>query len=213
MSQGVRKTHQHRSRQTRDKLLNALEKLLRQKDFADIGVAEIAKEAGVSPASIYRRFDKKDGFIAVLFDLYLERLGEWVSSPEAQLNLEGCDLRQALHKVAAGAWIQLQQQTHLLKAIYLNGRKHLDLLGEKGDVFEAGMLMAMQGIIALYADDVKRTDRDKSARMLAYYFNNILIERGLFKKQTSTWADPLSDEEFTAEIAEFAYGYLIVADA
>ncbi len=211
MSQGVRETHQRRSRQTRDKLLNALEKLLREKDFAEIGVAEIAKEAGVSPASIYRRFDKKDGFIAVLFDLYLERLNDWVSSPEAQLDLHGCNLKQALHKVVAGAWKQLQQQTHLLKAIYLHGRKHLDLMGEKGDLFEAGMLMAMQGIIALYADTVKRPDHDKAARMLAYYFNNILIERGLFKKQTSTWADPLSDEEFIGEIAEFAYAYLTVS--
>lgn len=211
MSQGVRETHQRRSRQTRDKLLNALEKLLREKDFAEIGVAEIAKEAGVSPASIYRRFDKKDGFIAVLFDLYLERLNEWVSSPEAQLDLRGCSLRQALHKVAAGAWKQLQQQTHLLKAIYLHGRKHLDLMGDKGDVFEASMLMAMQGIIALYADDVKRKDHDKAARMLAYYFNNIFIERGLFKKQSSTWTDPLSDEDFIGEVAEFAYAYLTVS--
>ena len=31
--------------------------------------------------------------------------------------------------------------------------------------------MAMQGIIALYTDDVKRSDHDKAARMLAYYFN------------------------------------------
>ena len=212
MSQGVRKAHQNRSRATRDKLLNAIEKLLREKDFADIGVAEIAKEAGVSPASIYRRFDKKDGFIAVLFDLYLERLNDWVSSSDAQLDLHGCTLRQALHKVAAGAWKLLQQQTHLLKAIYLHGRKHLDLMGEKGDVFEEGMLMAMQGIIALYTDDVKRSDHDKAARMLAYYFNNIFIERGLFKKQTSTWADPLSDDEFIDEVAEFAYGYLIAED-
>lgn len=212
MSQGARKTHQNRSRKTRDKLLNALEKLLTQKDFADIGVAEIARIAGVSPASIYRRFDKKDGFITVLFDLYLERLNDWVSTPEAQLNLEGKSLREATHMVAAGAWRQLQQQSHLLKAIYLHGRRHLDLLGDRGDLFEAGMLMAMQGIIGLYKDEVKRTDHDKAARMLAYYFNNIFIERGLFKKQTATWADPLSDEDFIAEIGEFAFAYLTTAD-
>lgn len=208
MSQGARKAHQKRSRETRDKLLNALEKLLRKKDFAEIGVAEIASTAGVSPASVYRRFDKKQGFIAVLFDLYLARLKAWVSTPEAQLNLEGCDLRAALHKIAQGGWLQLKQQDHIMRAIFLHGRQHLDLLGKDGDVFEAALLDAMRAIIALYEKDVVREDHDKAARMLAYYFNNIFLERGLFAKQTSAWTDEIPDADFVREVSEFAFAYL-----
>lgn len=208
MSQGARKTHQSRSRETRDKLLNALENLLRKKDFTDISVAEIARVAGVSTASIYRRFDKKQGFIPVLFELYLERLGEWAASTEAHLNLEGCSLREALHKVAVVAWAQLQQQTHILRAVHLHGRNHLTLLGEQGDQFEAAMLQAMEAIIGLYKDDIVRKDHEKSARMLAYYFNTIFLERGLFPRQTGNWADSIPTEDFVREVSEFAYAYL-----
>lgn len=212
MSQAAKKVHQSRSAKTRDKLLNALEDLLKEKDFGEIGVAEIAARAGVSPASIYRRFDKKQGFIAVLFELYLQRLNEWVSSPEAQVDIEGLPLRAALRLVARQAWRQLEAQVHLLRAIHLHGRQHLDLMGDKGDLYEAGMLSAMRGIIAYYADEVKRTDHDKAARMLAYYFNNIFMERGLFRDQSGEWAKALADDTFCDEIGDFAYGYLQTPD-
>lgn len=212
MSQGAKKTHQGRSRKTRDKLLKALENLLVENDFADISVQQIALEAGVSAASVYRRFDKKQGFIPVLFDLYLERLNEWVASPDAQTDIEGCTLREALHQLAQTAWRQMEQQTHILRAIYLHGRSHLVLLGERGNQFEAAMLNAMTMIIALYSNDIKKTDHDKAARMLAYYFNNILIERGLFKEQSADWAKGISDSDFAQEVADFAYGYLQTQD-
>lgn len=208
MSQGARKVHQKRSRKTRDKLLNALEKLLKEKDFAEIGVGEIAKKAGVSPATIYRRFDKKEGFIPVLFDLYLERLNEWITSPDAQMDLEDADLRSAMYQVAKVAWAQLQQQTHILRAIYLHGRNHLDLMGTQGDHFEAAMLGATKAIVEYYAHEVTHKDRETAARMLAYYFNTILLERGLFRKQSVSWTDDIPDDDFIREIAEFAYSYL-----
>lgn len=212
MSQGAKKTHQGRSRKTRDKLLNALENLLLDNDFADISVNQIAAEAGVSPASVYRRFDKKQGFIPVLFELYLERLNQWVASPEAQLDIEGCSLRKAFKRLAQTAWRQMEQQTHILRAIHLHGRSHLALMGATGEQFEAAMLNAMTMIIGLYRNDIKKTDHDKAARMLAYYFNSIFLERGLFKERSAEWAKEISDTDFTDEVADFAYGYLQVKD-
>ena len=210
MSQGARVVHQTRSRKTRDKLLIALEKLLKEKDFADIGVSEIAGLAGVSPATIYRRFNKKEGFIPVLFDLYVERLNDWMTSPQAQINLEEAGLRAAMHQIAKVAWAQLQEQAHILRAIYLHGRNHLDLLSAQGDHFEAAMLQATKAIIAHYQSEVAHADHDTAARMLAYYFNTILIERGLFRKKSGSWTDDLSDEIFVSQVGEFAFSYLTV---
>ena len=208
MSQGAREVHQQRSRKTRDKLLNALEELLKEKDFAEIGVGEIAQKAGVSPATIYRRFDKKEGFIPVLFDLYLDRLNDWITSPDAQMNLEGADLRSAMYQISKVAWAQLQQQTHILRAIYLHGRNHLDLMGAQGDHFEAAMLGATKAIVEHYAHEITHKNLGTAARMLAYYFNTILLERGLFRKQSGSWTDDIADEDFIQEIANFAYSYL-----
>lgn len=208
MSQGVRKTHQKRSAMTRDKLLKALEDLLREKDFGEISVAEIAAKAGVSAASIYRRFDKKEGFIPVLFDLYQERLAEWVNSPGARLEVDLTDLHGTLRQIAMGGWTQLEQQAHIMRAIHVHGRKHLRLMDSKLLAYEENTLNAMRAIVEIFKDQIKRTDAEKTARMLAYFFNSILLEKGLFGKDGAHFSVPDDAAEFTAEIADFAYGYL-----
>ncbi|UTW56223.1 TetR/AcrR family transcriptional regulator [Kordiimonas sp. SCSIO 12610] len=207
-SQGARKTHQRRSEQTRDALLTALEALLHEKDFDDISVNEIAARAGVSPASIYRRFDKKEGFIPVLLELYLKRLNEWAASPEASLDLEGVPLREALKMIARSNWWQLTSQAHIMRAIHIYGRKHAQRVEHEFKGMEDAMLASMKAIITLYAHEVTQQDHGKAAGMLAYYLNNIYIERGLFRDDSPDWELDLSDEEFCDQIADFAYGYL-----
>ena len=57
----------HRPRQARseaklDALMNAVEILLREKPYNDVSVAELAVEAGVSPAYLYTRFENKQAW-------------------------------------------------------------------------------------------------------------------------------------------------------
>jgi len=77
---GVKPTSQARSRATRDKIVAAFEQLLRTKSFENISVAELAQHAGVSVGAVYRRFENKDSLIPVIFELYQDRLMEWVAS-------------------------------------------------------------------------------------------------------------------------------------
>ena len=76
---GAKPALQTRSQQTRDKLVAALERLLRDKAFENISVAEIAREAGVSVGAVYTRFENKDAFIPVL------RVGAQFMAREAHL--------------------------------------------------------------------------------------------------------------------------------
>ncbi len=207
-SQGARKTHQRRSEQTRDALLHALEALLREQDFDDISVNEIAGRAGVSAASIYRRFDKKEGFLPVLLDLYLKRLNEWVLSPEAQLNLEGVTLRSALRQITRANWRQMTDQAHIMRAIHIYGRKHGKTARDQFKGLEEAMLTSLKSIIAPYSGEITQESHDQAAGMLAYYFNNIYIERALFPDDSPDWGIDLSDDQFCDHIADFAYGYL-----
>ncbi|WP_262693406.1 TetR/AcrR family transcriptional regulator [Kordiimonas aquimaris] len=208
MSQAAKPAHQFRSRKTRDKLLNALENLLHKHDFGDIGVSDIAKEAGVSPASIYRRFDSKDGFIPVLFELYLARLSDVTQSDGAQLDIEGLDLRTVLVALAKVGITQIKSQAHILRAIMLHGLRRAGLIEEYTEQYVEMTLHSMQGILAHFQADIHRKDIDTAARMLAYYFNNILITRIIYAGYTPDFGLVLSDDEFAEEIADFAYGYL-----
>lgn len=208
MSQAAKPAHQIRSRKTRDKLLNALENLLHKHDFGDIGVSDIAKEAGVSPASIYRRFDSKDGFIPVLFELYLARLSDVTQSDQARLDIEGLDLRRVLIAMAKVGIAQIKSQAHILRAVMLHGIRRAELIKEYTDQYVEMTLQSMQGIIEHFHADIRRKDRDTTARMLAYYFNNILITRIIYAGYTPDFGLTLSDDAFAEEIADFAYGYL-----
>ena len=54
--------------ETRKRLLIAARKLLYDKDFSEITVADIAKEAGVAVGSFYVYFKRKEDIVEVLED-------------------------------------------------------------------------------------------------------------------------------------------------
>ena len=58
--------YQQRSRQQRDRLLKAGERVFAEKGFWQAHVADIAKRAGCSVGSFYRRFHDKDAFFLSL---------------------------------------------------------------------------------------------------------------------------------------------------
>lgn len=64
-------THQQRSRQQRDRLLKAGERVFAARGFADAHISEIVGQAGCSIGSFYRRFkDKEALFLALQGDMY-----------------------------------------------------------------------------------------------------------------------------------------------
>src|SRR3954469_22007382 len=65
--------HQERSRETASRLLEAAENVLEKRGLKGASVPAIARRAGVSPASIYRRFVDKDGLLREVFERFFER--------------------------------------------------------------------------------------------------------------------------------------------
>ena len=65
--------------ETRRRLLVAARKILEKRDFADVTVADIAKEAGVAVGSFYVYFKRKEDIVEVLGDYDFYRLAEIVN--------------------------------------------------------------------------------------------------------------------------------------
>ena len=59
---------QQRSQQTLERVLDATGKLLAQRAFRDISVADIAKASRCSPPSIYARFQNKPALLGALYE-------------------------------------------------------------------------------------------------------------------------------------------------
>ena len=210
---GAKKAEQARSRRTRDALLAALESLLKEKDFSEIGVVEIADRAGVSPASIYRRFNKRDGLIPALFELQLRRQIEWYQRADTQKQLaslsgENVDLKSFLRGNAHLALLLLRDLEHLAKPTAIYGRMRPDLLQERVDEMMKDALQSVRKALEPYRSHIARADDDRTIHMVVYFFQCIFNDFVLFRDRTVMPGFELSDEVFVFEIADFLYGYL-----
>ncbi len=70
----MRRTAAVASDDSRDRILSAAEALFRRYGYAKTTVAEIARDAGMSPANVYRFFDGKAAIVAAIADLWLAEL-------------------------------------------------------------------------------------------------------------------------------------------
>jgi AcrR family transcriptional regulator len=68
---GVRPVKQLRARRSRDRLLNAGQKLVAARPFDALAVADIARAADCSVGAFYQRFRDKDAFFRALIAQYL----------------------------------------------------------------------------------------------------------------------------------------------
>ena len=208
MSQGAKPASQARSRATRDKLVAALDRLLREKDFESITIADLAREAGLAVGTVYRRFENKDAFIPVIFELYRDRLDAYTTGP-GRLDIDPEDgLRTSLHAIIRAAWGFLKREGHLLRAAHLYARLRPDLVGADWQAYLDAALGSARQIVGLFAGEVRIADKDEAAQMLAYLLNTVLIERGLYPDDGAGALLSLDEDAFIAATADTLFGYL-----
>ncbi len=87
MTQEMNK-RQKSAQETRRRLLVAARKILEKRDFADVTVADIAREAGVAVGSFYVYFKKKEDIVEVLEDYDFYHLAEIVNGMDGKGILE-----------------------------------------------------------------------------------------------------------------------------
>jgi AcrR family transcriptional regulator len=77
---------QDRSRANREALLDALMDLLYERPYADIGVADIARRAGMTTGALYGRFGDKRGVAIALHERFAARasqtMEDWGARPQ-----------------------------------------------------------------------------------------------------------------------------------
>lgn len=208
--QGAKPAVQERSRKTRAALLEAMERLLAGKPFAEITIAELAAEAGVSPASIYQRFSNRDALVAILIELYMESAERWAASPAGRLSLDGVSgLREALRRVAAQSWDMVEALGHVLRPAYLQSRLRPDLLGEKWATLEAQSREGFRALLAMFPADLHGVDPEEAGEALACHFNMMLVARLLHWPPPGVSRLPQNREEYGTMLADFACGYLV----
>jgi AcrR family transcriptional regulator len=202
---------QGRSRQKRDRILAAMETLLRRKAFSAIGVADLAAKARVPPATIYQRFSNRDATASVLLELYFLRVEQWARRPRDNDATAQASLLDALRMIAREAVEQVAELGHIMRPAYLYSRQRPDLVGTDWARLEKVALEGFRAFLERRANQIRVRDRDKAAAVLCYFYNFMLLGP-LLHNDSSPWTVLKNPEQFASELATMAYRYLTCTD-
>ena len=117
----VRPTHQARSQETLERLLEAAEEVVSEKGFDNATVAEIVKRANSSVGAMYARFNDKDSLLVGLHERFCEQA---LATAAAALDVErwrGASIADILG-TAMPFLVQIYQQKRgLIRAFIIRG--------------------------------------------------------------------------------------------
>jgi TetR/AcrR family transcriptional regulator, regulator of autoinduction and epiphytic fitness len=135
----TRITFRERVRQVReDAILGAVNQLLADKGFDLMTVDEVAAEAGIAKASLYKHFPSKEALAAAALVRLLERTVAVLDVQAARAGVRAVDrieavVRWALTQQLAGEMPSLPSQNSSLRAELMANREYLDLLMRVSD--------------------------------------------------------------------------------
>ena len=101
-TKAVLPAHQARSRQSLRKLLDAATEVLGQYGMDGATIPRIARHAGLTPGSVYRRFQDKDALLETAILEILERQEETMKTSLAPLATRHVPLREFAAKIISG---------------------------------------------------------------------------------------------------------------
>lgn len=212
MQGGAKPAVQNRSRETRDRLLAAMDELLKERAFETIGIGDLAGRAGVSPATVYQRFANKDAAVAILIELYIRTVEAWSRSPKGKVDLDrAATLRDALVAVGLTACRQFDELGYLMRPAYLHSRLRPDL---HQDLWESRQRLAVAGferLLEAYAAEIAPSKLPEAAGVIAYFYNMMFMGRLLHGELRSASGAPSGARGFAEQLADFACGYLKTA--
>jgi AcrR family transcriptional regulator len=87
---------QERSQRTLERLLDAAEAVIREKGFADAGVADIARRADCSVGTFYRRFRDKQALLHALDERFAEEFRATMQDAVARERWQGAPIAEIL---------------------------------------------------------------------------------------------------------------------
>ena len=114
----IRPPRQARTQQSLERFLDAAENLLSEKSFEDVHVADVARRAGSSVATFYRRFSDKKGLLHALHERRCEEAMATAQIALAPQQWEGANIKEILREGFTFLVEIIQQNESLDRAIH-----------------------------------------------------------------------------------------------
>lgn len=214
-----RRTHhppkQARSRDSLRRWLDAAEAVLETRGLDGATLPRIAKEAGLSPASIYRRFRDKDALMAAVFARFSEQTAAELETPIDMEELRGIGLgpfaRQWIRNMIAG----YRTRTGLVRAAVQYSERHQRAPAvRRKQELEVRSFERMVDIFMLWRAEIRHPDPRYAAAfgmvMVAFALRELILQ-----EQAKLFGQllPLDDERLEQELPRLFLRYLGAEEA
>ena len=174
---------QERSREKLERVLAAVEELLREQLFEALSMAEIAEHAGVSVGTIYTRFRAKDELLPALFARHQAVVGSRVAPFVEELARQRT-LRGRIDMIVAFAVDYHHEHKGLLRALTMYVRANPDGVPARAFRERAAQFRAVAAVVVGDGRGVKRKDPVEAAEFVLGVVNSVCREQVLFDDVT-----------------------------
>lgn len=203
---------QQRSLDTQNRILAALERLLEKYFFEHITTRQLAKEAEVAPATLYRRFKDKNALLPALYERYDQQLNLWGKAlwDEDQQRRHTTVQERVTHVVQEHVNFYRDNQP-ILRTLYLYLRLHSDIdLGGSASGRKAAYRMILAPIFEALGQQGHEQPGETQIKMFCLIMITSINERALFSTTTPARLLELNDEDFVRELSRNLVGYLVL---
>lgn len=212
MARAVRTPQQARSRRTLERILDAAERLLAERPFEEITVAEIVAESGTSVGSFYARFPAKQALVPALYErrydpAVLERLGR----ARRELAERFDSLEAVLREAAARMVAHYRRDRWLLRLMALHARQRPDAVSDETRRRRVPFHRALGEPLLRHRDEIRHPDPERAVQMALFFGMATCRDRILFDYSPHASALGASDEELREEIERMMLAYLTAA--
>jgi AcrR family transcriptional regulator len=201
---GVVAPKQSRGHQARARLVESCLRLVEDRPFEQISIAEIAAEAGMSVGNFYRRFLSKEAILPDLFAIYEARFAEFAERVRQAPDFADLDLRARVTAVVQSTAELFRANRGLIQSLHLFSRLHpelvpLDNVSRRAQLYESlGQAFEGEG----------PGDPVLQGRVAAMCLVSVLREQVVYPEQAPAAAVALDDDVLIGQLVEMIVRYV-----
>ena len=201
---GVIAPKQSRGHETRARLIEACLRLVEDRPFEQISIADIAARAGMSVGNFYRRFRSKEAIVPDLFDAYEARYAAFAAGLEEVEALRHPDLDVRVRALVHHTIALFRANRGLIRSLSLFSRLHPDLVPADA-VERRGQLLNRMGELF---EGAGPGDLDLKGRTAAMCLVSTLREQVVYADQAPAAAVALDDDELAEQLVDMVVRYV-----
>lgn len=209
-SKWVRAPKQARSSATLERILQGAERLLADRDFEDVTIADLVGAAGISVGAFYKRFASKEAVLPCLIDRYYDELAASASSDLVdEGRWKGASLEERAKAIVAFGIAGCRSKKGLMRAIVARNHRLGSKVPEDNRRVVKGVL---EGLVAMFlpcAGEIDHPDPERAVRFAILNLITSLHELLLFGDGTTAQVVTVSDDELAEELVRSFTRYLV----